>query len=551
VDIKTLASIGRFKEIVTILFKYGFDDVVNRLDIPGMKLIKKFQGPEEHELGTFERIRYALEDLGPTFVKFGQIMSLRPDLIPPPLIDELSKLQDDVASVDFSEIREAVEKTTGRPLEKTFSIFDAEPLAAASISQVHRGIFEIDGRIASVKVQRPGIRSQMKKDLDILAIVAIQLHERVEYLKTYDLPNLVRVVRRTLLHELDFKREARNMKIARGHTADHSRIYIPEVYEEYCTEHLLVMEYVQGTKVKDLRTETLADPESLAKEGLKALIKQIFEDGFFHADPHPGNLLITEGERICLLDWGMTGRLTERDRYELINLLRSVVQKDSEALLHALLRICSEEGSFDQRALERELLDILDSYYAVPIKDMNVGQLLMAITELLRTYRLRLPPDFVIMIKALVSAEGTARHIYPDLNVVAEAKEHISKLAIERFKPEKLWRSFRFALSHFVGFQKELPRRIEAILNRADRGNLTFGFRHENLDGLRITLGNITNRLSFAIIIAAMIIGSSMIITTGIGPLLFGFPALGVIGYLISALLGLWLVFNIIRHRKY
>jgi ubiquinone biosynthesis protein len=549
-DIKTLMSFGRFKDIVVILIKYGFDDLVDRFEMPGIELIKRTPRAD-HELGTFERIRCALEDLGPTFVKFGQIMSLRPDLLPQALIDELSKLQDEVGSVDFSQIRETVEKSTGKTLEETFSVFDAEPLAAASISQVHRAVLKKDGRIASVKVQRPGIRSKMKKDLDILATVAGQLHERVEYLKGYDLPNLVRVIRRMLLHELDFNREARNMKIARSHTGEDGKIHVPEVYEEYCTEHILTMEYVQGTKVRDFKTETLADPQMLAKEGLRAAIKQIFEDGFFHADPHPGNLLITKEERICLMDWGMTGRLSERDRYELIDLLKSVVDKDGEALVHALLRIAFAEKSVDQRGLERELLDILDSYYAVPIKDMNVGQLLMAITELLRANGLTLPPDLVIMIKALVSAEGTARRIYPDLNVVLEAKEQISSLAVERFKPESLWRSFRFSLSQFFNLQKALPRRMEEILNKADRGELTFGFRHENLAGLRNTLENVSNRLTFGIIIAAMIIGSSMIITTGIGPLLFGFPALGVIGYLISALLGLWLIFNMIRQRKY
>jgi ubiquinone biosynthesis protein len=311
------------------------------------------------------------------------------------------------------------------------------------------------------------------------------------------------------------------------------------------------MEYVQGTKLKDLKTEALTDPESTAKQGLKAAIKQILDDGFFHADPHPGNLLITEQERICLIDWGMTGRLSERDRHELIDLLKSVVDKDSEAMLHALLRISLAEEAVDQRGLERELLDILDSYYAVPIKEMNIGQLLMAITELLRTYRLRLPSDLVIMIKALVTAEGTARVIYPDLDVISEAKDYISDLALERFKPESLWRNFRFALSEFFSLQKELPRRMVQILNKADNGDLTLGFRHENLGPLRNTLDNITNRLTFGIIIAAMIIGSSMIITTGIGPLLFGFPAIGVVGYLISGLLGLWLIFNIIRKRKY
>ena len=549
-DLKTLAGLARFKDIVMILMKYGFDDVINRLEIPGIELIKKIHKGSD-ELGTFERMRYALEDLGPTFVKFGQIMSLRPDMLPPQLIDELSKLQDEVAPVEFSQIKETVENNTGRPLQETFSIFDVEPLAAASISQVHRGILKKEGHIVSIKVQRPGIHSKIKADLDILAAIADQLHERIDDLKTYDLPNLVRVTRRNLLRELDFKREARNMKIAASFASEHSEIYIPEVYEEYCTERLLVMEYVQGIKLKDLDTENVIDPESMAKQGLKAAIKQILDDGFFHADPHPGNILIIEDERLCLMDWGMTGRLSERDRHELIDLLKSVVDKDSEAMVYALVRLSSAEEAIDQRGLERELLDILDSYYAVPVKEMNIGQLLMAITELLRKYRLRLPSDLVIMIKALVTAEGTARIIYPDLNIVAEAKDYISSLALERFKPKSLWRSFRFTLSEFFSLQKELPRRMVQILNKADSGDLTLGFRHENLGPLRNTLDNITNRLTFGIIIAAMIIGSSMIITTGIGPFLFGFPALGVIGYLISGLLGLWLIFNIIRKRKY
>ena len=549
-DLKTLAGLGRFKEIVVILMKYGFEDLIDRLEIPGIELIKKMHKPDR-ELSTFERIRCALEDLGPTFVKFGQIMSLRPDLLPKELIEELSRLQDEVAPVEFVQIKETVEKSTEKPLQETFSIFDAEPLAAASISQVHRAVLKNDGRIASVKVRRPRIRSKMKRDLDILAVVAEQLHERVEDLKTYDLPNLVRVLRRSLLRELDFNREARNMKIARAYAGEDPEIHIPEVYEAYCSESLLVMEYVQGTKVKDLRNEALTDPESLARQGLKAAIKQILEDGFFHADPHPGNLLITEEERICLMDWGMAGRLSERDRYELIDLLKSVVDKDSESMVHALLHIGTAEGDVDQRALERELLEILDSYYAVPIKEMNIGQLLMAITEMLRTYSLKLPPDLVIMIKALVTAEGTARYIYPDLDVVSEAKGYISSLALERFRPQSLWRSLRFTLSQFFNIQKEVPRRLVQVLKKAEKGELILGFRHENLAGLRNTLDNVTNRLTFGIIIAAMIIGSSMIITTGVGPLLFGFPALGVIGYIISGVIGLWLIFNMIRRRKY
>ncbi|MGD9159084.1 MAG: AarF/UbiB family protein [Desulfobacteraceae bacterium] len=549
-NLKTLTGIGRFKDIVMILMKYGFDDLVDRLDIPGIGLFRKVHRMN-HDLETFERIRRALEELGPSFVKFGQIMSLRPDLLPHALIDELSKLQDDVAPVEFSLIKEIVEKNTMKSLHETFSIFDPEPLAAASISQVHRGVLKQDGRIAAIKVQRPDIRSNIRTDLDILAAIADQLHERVDYLKTYDLPNLIRVTRLNLLRELDFKREARNMKIAASYLGEHPETLIPEVYEEYCTEHLLVMEYIQGTKLKDLKSEALADPETTAGQGLRAAIKQILDDGFFHADPHPGNMLITPDERICLVDWGLTGRLSKRDRNELIDLMKSVADRDSEAMVLAILRICRAEGAVDQRSLDRDLLDVLDSYYAIPIKEMNIGQLLMAIVEFLRKYNLRLHADLVIMIKALVTAEGTARLIYPDLDVLSEAKDYISRLALERFRPESLLRGLRYSLSRFFSMQKEIPGRILQFLDRANRGEFTLGFRHENLGGLMNTLESITNRLTLGIIIAAMIIGSSMVITTGIGPFLFGFPVLGLIGYLVSGFLGLWLILTIIRGRKH
>ncbi|MCF8050569.1 MAG: phosphotransferase [Desulfobacterales bacterium] len=549
-DFKAVTSLGRFKDIVMILIKYGFDDLIERLDLPGGDLLKRVNKVEQN-LGTYERIRLAFQDLGPTFVKFGQIMSLRPDLLPPPLIEELSKLQDDVAPVDIERIKEVVEQSTGKPLEETFSIFDTAPLAAASISQVHRGVLKSGGQIVSVKVQRPDIQSKMETDLNILAFVAERLHERVEELKNFDLPNLVQLIRRTLLRELDFNRESRNMKIARSYAGEGSKIYIPEVYEQYCTKQLLIMEYVQGAKLTEIDFGALTDPESLAKQGLNAAINQILKDGFFHADPHPGNILVTSDERICLIDWGMTGRLSERDRRELIYLLKSVFEKDGEAMVLALLRITTGDNTIDQRGLERDLLDIMDSHYAVPLKDMNIGQLLMAITDTLRTYRLRLPPDLVIMIKALVTAEGTARTIYPALDVVSEARGQISELAKERYKPETIWRSIRFAFSQFFNLQKEIPKRFESILDKADQGELTFGFRHQNLDAFMKTIDNVTSRLSFAIIIGSMVIGSSMIVTTGVKPLLFGFPALGVIGYILSGLLGFWLIFNIIRKRKY
>jgi ubiquinone biosynthesis protein len=549
-DFNSIAKLSRFKTILMVLLKYGFDDLAQRLDLPGSRLIKK-TGPAETELGTYERIRRVVEDLGPTFVKLGQIMSLRPDLLPAPLIKELSKLQDDVPPVPLEEIHKVVETSLGQKLTDVFSIFDAEPLAAASISQVHRAVLRKEGDIVSVKVQRPGIKKRMEADLDILAAIAGRLHEHSDDFKAYDLPNLVRVTRRNLLREIDFTREARNMKIAGSYQTDASWIYIPRVYDDYCFRKILVMEHIHGTKLKDVDSSNLENAEVMAKEGLKAAIKQILEDGFFHADPHPGNMLVYDGNRLCLLDWGLVGRLTENDRNRLIDLLKAIVEKDGEQMVHTLLRICSREATIDQDALERELLDIIDSYFAVPVKAMNIGQILLAITELLRVYHLRLPPDLVIMVKALVTAEGTARQIHPGLNVLSESEDYVKKLAAARYHPRKVWRNLSVSIGRMFDSQREIPKRLIEILSRISQGDLKMAFRFENLGDLINAMENSSNRMAFSIIIASLIIGSSMIITTGVGPLLFGFPAIGVIGYLISALLGLWLVFNIIRTRKY
>jgi ubiquinone biosynthesis protein len=548
-DIYTLSRLARFKDIVMILAKYGFDDLTQRLDIPGIQLVQKISHVDK-ELGTYERIRHALEDLGPTFIKFGQIMSLRPDLLPPPLLRELSKLQDEVPPVPPEKIQNVVAESFGKPLDQVFSIFDSEPIAAASLSQVHRGVLRKEGLIVCAKIQRPGIPKIIRRDLDIMTALAERLHERSEDLQAYDLPNLVRVTRKNLMRELDFTREARNMKIARAYASD-TEIYVPEVYDDYCTERMLVMEYIQGTKLKNMDRTSLENPEALAKRGLESAIKQIFEDGFFHADPHPGNLLITSEKGLCLMDWGMVGRLTEKDRHELIDLLKSVVDRDSDAMLRAVLRMSTEKESIDERALERDLLDILDTYYAVPIKDLNVGHLLLAVTSLLRQYRLKLPPDLVIMVKALVTAEGTARQIYPDLDVISEAKEHVTRLAVSRFAPKLLWRQIRTNFSSFLSAQREIPRHVNTIIDKLESGKLSLRFRHENLEGLLRALENASNRLTLGVIIGALVIGSSMIITTGIGPLLLGFPALGVVGYLISGILALWLVFTILRSKRY
>ncbi len=543
-----ITKLKRFKDIVGIFAKYGFDEVVDRLNLPGADFLHSI-GKVDTSLGIFARIRIVIEELGPTFIKFGQIMSLRPDLLPEELLRELEKLQDNVPAVESAEILTVVEECLGKPIDEVFSLFDDKPVAAASLSQVHRAVLQENGAAVAVKVQRPDILQDITSDLDILDSICSFLDEQFAELQSYDLPELAQTVRRTMMQELDFNQERNNNNIARSY-AEQTEVYIPAPFEKYSSRKLLVMEFVEGVKFKEILNQTRYDRERIARQGLQTVVQQILEDGFFHADPHPGNLLVGKDLRLCIIDWGMTGRLTERDRFMLIEMLTAIVDKNSEALAKIFLQLCKTSGkTLDQNSLERDLLTLLDSYYALPIKDMDIGTLLRNLLTLLRDHSLRLPADMVVMIRALVTAEGTARLLYPELNVVEELKGSVHRLALERYKPGVIWRNLRNSLSNFLAMQRELPRQLLHIIENIESGKLSFIFHLEKLEHLINALEDASNRLTTGIITAAIIIGSSMIITTGVGPFIFGLPALGVIGYLLSVVLGLYLVITILRTR--
>lgn len=541
-----LKKLKRFKDIVAILAKYGFDEVVDRFDLPGSDFLHNI-APVDDDLDFPERIRIMAEELGPTFVKFGQIMSIRPDLLPPELLRELEKLQDSVPPVDSAEILPVIEQSLGQSIDEIFIAFDKEPVAAASLSQVYRGVLREDDVAVALKVQRPDIGDDIISDLDILESICTFLDQKFEELRCYDLPELVQTIRHTLIDELDFRKELTNTLIASSHAED-TDVTIPKVLEKYSSDKVLVIEFFDGENLRGLQSESLANREMIAKKGLQTVVQQILVDGFFHADPHPGNLLVDKDLNLGIIDWGMVGRLTEEDRFTLIELLSAVVDKNSQALTRIFLKLCEAKGETVRRnTLERELINILDGYHALAIKDMDIGSLIMDLLSLLRKHQMRLPPDMIIMVRALVTAEGSARLIYPDLNIVEELRGSVQRLTTERFKPGVVWKNFKNSLSAFLQFKNDLPQQIMQIIEKAESGGLSFNLHLNKLEQLVKTIENASNRLTTGIITGAIIMGSSMIITTGVGPFLFGLPALGVIGYLLSVVLGLWIVFNILR----
>ena len=550
-DLHTLSRLNRFKEISFTLIKYGFGDLLSRLDLPDKIIFPKpARKSARSEESTWKRIRYVLTELGPTFVKFGQLLSLRTDLLPPELARELSRLQDEVQAEGWEEISTQIEKNLEHPVDEVFAYIEPEPLAAASLAQVHRAQLAKDKTVVAVKVQRPGIEQVIRNDLDIMAGLARQLNERMETMALYDLPGLVRELRRLLLRELDFEREARNIRLAQANFQGHTYIRFPKVFSEFSTRKVLIMELVQGTKLRHVGALPESQRLLLAQNGLRASLKQILEDGFFHADPHPGNIFVTEDGTFTMLDWGMVGRLTPETRLKLITLLEGIVDRDSETVLDILLDFSEHEQGVDLDELHRDIMDLLDDYYSLPLAEVNIGQLLSSITSLLHQYRIRIKSDLAIMIKAMVTSEGSARLLYPQLDVVAEARPFVRRIALGKYSPRFLQRQLRKGFSNLMQMQKDLPRQANHILNKLEEDQLSIRFEHKNLEGMRLTLDRIANRLTLGIITGCMIIGSSMIITTGVRPFIFGYPALGLVGYLLSACVGFWLVVDILRRRK-
>ncbi|MFW5730333.1 MAG: ABC1 kinase family protein [Desulfonatronovibrionaceae bacterium] len=548
-DIKAIAHLARFKEIISTLVKYGFDDIVDRLGIPGRKYLEKMH-VYHADLNTWQRMRLALEELGPTFIKCGQILSQRADLLPGELLDELRKLQDDVPAEDFPAIKKVVESSLKKSLNDIFSEFDQTPLAAASLAQVHKGRLKKNGQEVAVKIQRPGIEETIKNDMDILEKIAIRLDGRMESFKVYNLPQLVQRIRKLMLQELNFVREMRTMQVVQDTIRDSSGILVPQTFPDYCTHYVITMELARGRKMKDVDILALKNRAGLARKGLSLSLHQVLEHGFFHADPHPGNFLIDEEENLILLDWGMVGRLTDKVRFELIDLIAAVVENDVEIITEILLGFTMGRENVNRNILQNEILEVISLLTRIPIKEVNLGQLLLEMTSILRSHGRILTTDLSIMIKALITAEGTARTLYPELDVISEAEPLVRRLSKTRFSPSNLWRMVQRNIRYLFRFQHEFPRQSLNIVSKLDKGELAIRFQHENLEDMQATMERIVNRLVVGIVTAALFLGSGLIILADAGPKIWGYPTLGIVGYVVALFLSLRLVMAMIRSRR-
>ncbi|ORJ60422.1 ABC1 kinase family protein [Geothermobacter hydrogeniphilus] len=551
---RNIRTIRRYRTILGILIKYGFGQFVEQLNINyylelGRKIVTLGTAPKGIErLGQPQRLRLAFEELGPTFIKLGQLLSTRPDLIPGDYLDELKKLQDKVPSVPTEQIRIEIESELGYPLAELFAHFDPEPVAAASVAQVHRGRLH-NGEEVVFKIRRPGIVQVIETDLDILMGLAYLVEHHLPGGDIYDPVGLVKEFRRTIHRELDFTREARTIERFATNFKDDDSVHVPKVHWDFCGERVLTMEYISGIKVNDLerlRAEDY-DLKLIADRGANSFLRQVLEFGFFHGDPHPGNIFILPGNTICMLDYGMVGRINQDLKEQLVDLLLAVLQRDVDRIISQLLYSGELTDESNLKALNRDLGEFIEDYYEIPLQDIKVGKLLADFVEILTHYRIRFPSDLMLLARALVAMEGLGRQLDPDFNMITHLRPFLERLVKERLTPTNLSREMLRVAQAYGSLARHLPRDIKEFINRVNRNKFKIDLEHRGLEKLITDLDKASNRLSFSLLIAALIIGSSLIMQTDKGPMIFGFPALGFLGYSVAGFLGLWLAIAILR----
>jgi len=545
-----LANTVRVKEIVVVLVRHGFAGIIQEIGAPDAWWRPFVPSSREHR-SIYERIRLAAEELGPTFVKSCQLLSMRPDLVPQALVSELQKLQDAVQPVAFPAMREVIQEELECELADVFSEFNETPVASASLAQVYFARLKAGNREVAVKVQRPDLQKTVEADLDLIAIFAALMHQHIARLQPYDLPGIVEEIRAGMIQELDFRHEARNQQFFNAQNPTPDKVYAPEMIGNFTTRRMLVMERIDGRRVEQAEL-TPEQGRALAHDGATSLLHQILIAGFFHADPHAGNVLVTADGRLCLLDWGLAGHLSRRLRYTLADLFLAAAAHDAEQIVQTGMSLAGPRAKPDFRTMEKEVTIALRENLNFATGDERIGCLILKLIEIFGRNGISVSRDYALMAKAVLSIEEVGRTLDPTFDLRKYARPVLRELHHERWSPGALLGKTRAFLASAVGRLGDLPAELDRLLRRLEQDDLTVNFQHRGLEGLNDSLRAASNRIALGLIIGALIIGSSQIITAGIkGYQLFGYPALGIVGYLLSALLGFWVIVDIIRHGRH
>ncbi|MBI5887804.1 MAG: phosphotransferase [Deltaproteobacteria bacterium] len=550
-------SIKRLRAILAVFVRHGFQPVMEQLKL--MRLVsipQRLMGRkiafDQDAVATPVRVRRALEELGPTFIKFGQILSTRPDVLPEEFITELLKLQDEVPPVPFLDAVRVIEEEFKRPVRELFLSIEETPVAAASIAQVHRAV-TISGEEVVIKVQRPDIEKIIETDTAILAYLAKLFAKYIAESRIYDPVAIVEEFTMVISRELDFTLEASYTQKFRDNFADDPHVIIPKVYWELSGQRALTLERIDGVKAD--RVERLKEQGISAEKAAHliadAFFKQVFEHGLFHGDLHSGNIFVLGGDRISFVDFGIVGRINSDMKERLADVLICFVTSDFERLTKVYLKMGILPEGVDRGSFEREYYDTMLHYFGRPFENVRIGELMADYIKLAARHNIRLPKELLLFDKCLIELEGLTRQLYPGVDLLVEGQHYAARLIKERIGPSAVFKEAAAAFSDYKDLFESFPGHADRILKKITDDKFRIEFLHRGLEDFMGEMDRSSNRLTFGIIVAALVIGSSMVITSPSKMTIMGHPALGIIGFVLASVLGLWLVFQIIRSGKF
>jgi ubiquinone biosynthesis protein len=545
-------SLGRLTEIAQVAVRHGFGYFLRRHRLGDLVPWGERDPPEATGSDRGRRLREMLDELGPTFVKFGQLLSTRPDVVPPDIVTELRGLQDDVKPFSFDQVRLVLEAELELEVEQAFLEFDELPIASASIGQVHRAVLP-DGREVAVKVQRPAAPSQIEADLGLLYQAARLLKERVRALEFIDPQELVDEFARSIRLELDYGHEARNAETFHRNFARDDDVVVPRVIRQYSTMRVLTLEYLRGTKVSELDLEAMRPDErrAVAYRMADTWMTMVFRHGFFHADPHPANIFVLETGELGLVDFGQAGKLTDEDMTRLTRLFVDAATENIDAIPRRLKELGVRYAPEREDEFRDELRTLFDRYFGVRLSDIDPLQVIREAFQLIYSLNLRLPSRFVMLDKAIATLASVGGEVYPDFNVFEVAKPYARGLLADRFHPKVVAQRARIEAAAIGSIAREFPYQAHDVLERMRDGTFQIKFDNPGLDELDDHIDKASNRLSVALVVLGGLVGSSIIgVFAKSGPHVMGLHVLSVAGFMLSGTFGLWLIWGIARHGR-